>query len=315
MVHGEGIVMRLLDKGRMAFNLKNCGMLPDVYGTFKQLIDRPHGIVLVTGPTGSGKSTTLYSALNEIKDETTKIITVEDPVEYQQDGICQIQTHAKIGLTFGHALRSILRHDPDVILVGEIRDLETAEMAIQASLTGHMVFSTLHTNDAPSAFTRMIDMGVEPFLVSSTVEGVMAQRLVRTICPDCKTEFVPDMDELPMDFPLRKGAPKPAPEIAIQQGMVEMMGAAAGGEIKLWKGTGCRSCRQGGFRGRTGVHELMVNNDVIKELVVQRVNAGVIRLEALKSGMITLRQDGWRKVLNGTTTVDEVGRVTAGDIS
>jgi general secretion pathway protein E/type IV pilus assembly protein PilB len=315
MVHGEGIVMRLLDKGRMAFNLKTCGMLPDVYGTFKQLIDRPHGIVLVTGPTGSGKSTTLYSALNEIKDETTKIITVEDPVEYQQEGICQIQTHAKIGLTFGHALRSILRHDPDVILVGEIRDLETAEMAIQASLTGHMVFSTLHTNDAPSAFTRMIDMGVEPFLVSSTVEGVMAQRLVRTICPDCKTEFVPDLDELPMDFPLRKGAPKPSAEIAIQQGMVEMMGAAATGGGKLWKGTGCRACRQSGFRGRTGIHELMVNNDVIKELIVQRVNSGVIRLEALKSGMITLRQDGWRKVLNGTTTIDEVGRVTAGDIS
>src|SRR5262245_47014107 len=314
MVHGEGIVMRLLDKGRMAFVLKNTGMLPDIYHTFKQLIDRPHGIVLVTGPTGSGKSTTLYSALNEIKDESTKIITVEDPVEYQQEGISQIQTHAKIGLTFGHALRSILRHDPDVILVGEIRDLETAEMAIQASLTGHMVFSTLHTNDAPSAFTRMIDMGVEPFLVSSTVEGVMAQRLVRTICPECKTEFEPNLDDLPLDFPLRKNAPKPAPEIAIQQGMVEMMGIAAQ-TGKLWKGTGCRSCRQSGFRGRTGIHELMVNNDVIKELIVQRVNAGVIRLEALKSGMITLRQDGWRKVLNATTTIDEVARVTAGDIS
>ncbi|HEX4611740.1 MAG TPA: ATPase, T2SS/T4P/T4SS family [Urbifossiella sp.] len=314
MVHGEGVVMRLLDKGRMAFNLKNCGMLSDIYGTFKQLIDRPHGIVLVTGPTGSGKSTTLYSALNEIKDETTKIITVEDPVEYQQEGISQIQTHAKIGLTFGSALRGILRHDPDVILVGEIRDLETAEMAIQASLTGHMVFSTLHTNDAPSAFTRMIDMGVEPFLVSSTVEGVMAQRLVRTICPDCKTAFAPDLDDLPLDFPLRKGGVKPAPDIAIQQGMVEMMGDGPG-EGQLWKGTGCRACRQGGYRGRTGIHELLINNEVIKDLVVQRVNSGVIRLEALKAGMITLRQDGWRKVLSGTTTVDEVGRVTAGDIS
>jgi general secretion pathway protein E/type IV pilus assembly protein PilB len=314
MVHGEGIVMRLLDKGRMAFNLKNCGMLPDIYGTFKQLIDRPHGIVLVTGPTGSGKSTTLYSALNEIKDEYTKIITVEDPVEYQQEGISQIQTHAKIGLTFGSALRSILRHDPDVILVGEIRDVETAEMAIQASLTGHMVFSTLHTNDAPSAFTRMIDMGVEPFLVSSTVEGVMAQRLVRTICPDCKTEITPDLEELPLDFPLRKGGVKPAPDVRIQQGMVEMMGDGPDGG-KLWKGAGCRSCRQTGFRGRTGIHELLVNNDVIKDLIVQRVNSGVIRLEALKAGMITLRQDGWRKVLNGTTTVDEVTRTTAGDIS
>src|SRR5215470_2379571 len=193
MTHGEGIVMRLLDKGRMAFNLKNCGMLPDVYHTFKQLIDRPHGIVLVTGPTGSGKSTTLYSALNEIKDETTKIITVEDPVEYQQEGICQIQTHAKIGLTFAASLRSILRHDPDVILIGEMRDYETAEAAIQASLTGHLVFSTLHTNDAPSAFTRMIDMGIEPFLVSSTVEGVMAQRLVRNVCSDCKEPYQLDI--------------------------------------------------------------------------------------------------------------------------
>ena len=315
MVHGEGIVMRLLDKGRMAFNLKNCGMLPDIYNTFKQLIDRPHGIVLVTGPTGSGKSTTLYSALNEIKDETTKIITVEDPVEYQQNGISQIQTHSKIGLTFGAALRSILRHDPDVILVGEIRDIETAEMAIQASLTGHMVFSTLHTNDAPSAFTRMIDMGVEPFLVSSTVEGVMAQRLVRTICPECKTTYEPDLDAMPLDFPLRKGALKHNPEFAIQQGMVEMMGATSANDGKLWKGTGCRSCRQSGFRGRTGIHELLVNNDVIKDLIGQRVNAGVIRLEALKAGMITLRQDGWRKVLNATTTIDEVTRTTAGDIN
>jgi general secretion pathway protein E/type IV pilus assembly protein PilB len=315
MIHGEGIVMRLLDKGRMQFNLKNCGMLPDIYGTFKQLIDRPHGIVLVTGPTGSGKSTTLYSALNEIKDETTKIITVEDPVEYNQAGIQQIQTHAKIGLTFANALRSILRHDPDVILVGEIRDLETSEMAIHASLTGHMVFSTLHTNDAPSAFTRMIDMGVEPFLVSSTVEGVMAQRLVRTICPDCKQTFVPDTEEMPIDFPLRKNAPKPAADIAIQQGLVQMMASGPASEGKLWKGMGCRSCRQSGFRGRTGIHELLVTNDVIKDLVVQRVNASVIRLEALKGGMITLRQDGWRKVLNGTTTVDEVARTTAGDIS
>jgi type II secretion system protein E len=315
MVHGEGVVMRLLDKGRMVFDLKNVGMLPDVYQTFKKVIDRPHGIVLVTGPTGSGKSTTLYSALNEIKDETTKIITVEDPVEYQQDGISQIQTHAKIGLTFAAALRSILRHDPDVILVGEIRDKETSEMAIQASLTGHMVFSTLHTNDAPSAFTRMIDMGVEPFLVSSTVEGVMAQRLVRTICPECKTTYVPDFDGLPLDFPLRKHGAKAVPDLAIQQGMVEMMDGGTANDGKLWKGTGCRACRQSGFRGRQGIFELMINNDVIKDLIVQRVNAGVIRHEALKGGMITLRQDGWRKVLNGTTTIEEVARVTAGDLS
>jgi general secretion pathway protein E/type IV pilus assembly protein PilB len=294
MIHGEGIVMRLLDKGRMVFNLKNIGFLPEIDNRFRKLIDRPHGIVIVTGPTGSGKSTTLYSALNEVKDETLKIITVEDPVEYQQMGISQIQTHAKIGLTFASSLRSILRHDPDVILIGEMRDLETAEAAIQASLTGHLVFSTLHTNDAPSAFTRMIDMGVEPFLVASTVEGIMAQRLVRTICPECKTVYVPEPDEVPIDFP------KPPDELSVHH---------------LSKGSGCRSCRQSGYRGRTGIHELLVTNDVIKDLIVQRVNAGVIRLEALKGGMRTLRQDGWLKVLNGTTTIDEVARVTAGDIS
>jgi type II secretion system protein E len=294
MVHGEGIVMRLLDKGRMVFNLANCGMHTEIHSTFKMLIDRPHGIVLVTGPTGSGKSTTLYSALNEIKDDTLKIITVEDPVEYQQVGISQIQVHSKIGMTFAASMRSILRHDPDVILIGEMRDKETAETAIQASLTGHMVFSTLHTNDAPSAFTRMIDMGVEPFLVASTVEGVMAQRLVRTICPDCKAPFTPDILELPMDFPLPNGKTGPPPT--------------------LYKGTGCRACRQSGFRGRTGIHELMVTGEAIRELVSQRVNAGVIRHEAMKGGMITLRQDGWRKVASGLTAVDEVARVTAGDL-
>ena len=290
MSHGEGICMRLLDKTRMKFDLSGVGMLPDTYATFKQLIDRPHGIVLVTGPTGSGKSTTLYSALNEIKDETTKIITVEDPVEYQQPGISQIQVHAKIGMTFAAALRSILRHDPDVILIGEMRDMETAEAAIQASLTGHLVFSTLHTNDAPSAFTRLIDMGVEPFLVASTVEGVMAQRLVRTICPDCKVEFYPEHHEVPKDFP------------------------QVDGPLKLWKGAGCRACRQTGFRGRSGIYELMVTGDTIRDMVVERVNASAIRNQALKEGMLTLRQDGWRKVLQGKTTLDEVARVTAGDI-
>ena len=291
MIHGEGIVMRLLDKGRMVFNLANVGMLPDTHKTFKQLIDRPHGILLVTGPTGSGKSTTLYSALNEIKDETLKIITVEDPVEYQQSGISQIQVHSKIGLTFAAALRSILRHDPDVVLIGEMRDLETAEAAIQASLTGHLVFSTLHTNDAPSAFTRLIDMGIEPFLVASTVEGVMAQRLVRTVCPDCKIEYTPEHHEVPSDFPQPEKGP-----------------------LRLWKGTGCRSCRNSGFRGRSGIYELMVTGDTIRDMCVERVNAGAIRNQAIKEGMITLRKDGWRKVLQGKTTIDEVARVTAGDI-
>jgi type II secretion system protein E len=291
MTHGEGIVLRLLDKGRMVFDLKTTGMLQDNYATFKKLIDLPHGIILVTGPTGSGKSTTLYSALNEIKDETLKIITVEDPVEYQQPGISQIQVHTKIGLTFAASLRSILRHDPDVILIGEMRDFETAESAVQASLTGHLVFSTLHTNDAPSSFTRLIDMGVEPFLVGTTVEGVMAQRLVRTICKDCKVAYEPHEPDLPADFPRPDGKVP-----------------------TLYKGAGCRTCRQTGYRGRTGIHELMVTNDAIRELVVQHVNATVIRAQAQKQGMLTLRQDGFRKALLGTTTVDEVARVTAGDV-
>lgn len=291
MVHGEGIVMRLLDKSRMVFDLKGVGLMPESYVLFKKVIDRPHGIILVTGPTGSGKSTTLYSSLNEIKDETVKIITVEDPVEYQQPGISQIQVHGKIGLTFAASLRSILRHDPDVILIGEMRDLETAESAIQASLTGHLVFSTLHTNDAPSAFTRLIDMGIEPFLVSSTVEAIMAQRLVRTICPECKVEYEPEPHEVPSDFPWTEKGP-----------------------VRLWKGAGCRACRQTGFRGRKGLFELLINGDSIRELCVQRANASAIRHQALKEGMVTLRKDGWRKVLNGLTTIDEVARVTAGDI-
>src|ERR1700722_11387631 len=250
MIYGEGICMRLLDKSRMKFDLSGVGMLPDTYATFRQVIDRPHGIVMVTGPTGSGKSTTLYSALNEIKDETLKIITVEDPVEYQQPGISQIQVHHKIGLTFAASLRSILRHDPDVILIGEMRDLETAESAIQSSLTGHLVFSTLHTNDAPSAFTRLIDMGIEPFLVGTTVEAVMAQRLVRTICPDCKIEFQPEHHEVPSDFPV-------PPD---------------GKPLTLWKGAGCRACRQTGFRGRSGIYELMITGDTIRDMCVQHVN-------------------------------------------
>ena len=293
MTHGEGIVLRILDKGRMVFNLANIGMDANVYRIFKQLVDKPHGIVLLTGPTGSGKTTTLYAALNEVKEDALKIITVEDPVEYHQEGISQIQVHHKIGLTFAHALRSILRHDPDVILIGEMRDLETAEAAIQASLTGHLVFSTLHTNDAPSAFTRLIDMGVEPFLVASTVEGVMAQRLVRTICAECKATYRPEPKELPPDFP------KTMPD---------------GSPLTLWRGKGCRACRQSGYRGRTGIHELMVTGEDMRNLVVQRVNAGVIRTEASKGGMLTLRQDGWAKVLQGITTVDEVARMTAGDV-
>ena len=291
MSHGEGIVLRILDKSRMVFSLANLGMLDDTYQLFRRMIDQPHGIILVTGPTGSGKSTTLYSALNEIKSDSLKIITVEDPVEYHMEGISQIQVHPKIGLTFAAGLRSILRHDPDVVLIGEIRDLETAENAIQASLTGHLVFSTLHTNDAPSAFTRLIDMGVEPFLVASTIEGVMAQRLVRTICPECKVEYEPDEQALPSDFPR-----PPA-------------------RLLLSRGQGCRSCRHTGYRGRMGIFELMPTGDTIREMCVQRVNATAIRNQALKEGMITLRQDGWRKVLAGHTTIEEVARTTQGDLS
>ena len=292
MLHGEGIVMRLLDKGSMDFSLQKLGMADDMYATFCDLIRRPHGIVLVTGPTGSGKTTTLYSALLEIKNEATKIITTEDPVEYQLDGINQIQVHPKIGLTFGHSLRSILRHDPDVILVGEIRDLETAENAIQASLTGHLVFSTLHTNDAAGAYTRLVDMGVEPFLVASTVEAVMAQRLVRTLCADCREPYEARREDLPPDFPWKAFRHSGQP---------------------MYRPVGCRACRKVGYSGRLGIFELSVTTDRIRQLAHDRVGAWEIRKAALAEGMRTLRQDAWQKAISGTTTVDEVLRVTKGD--
>jgi general secretion pathway protein E/type IV pilus assembly protein PilB len=292
MLHGEGIVMRLLDKGRMKFELVALGMEPDMHKTFSQLITMPHGIVLVTGPTGSGKTTTLYSALVEIKDEETKIITTEDPVEYQLEGINQIQVHSKIGLTFAASLRAILRHDPDIVLVGEIRDFETAENAIQASLTGHLVFSTLHTNDAPSAYTRLVDMGVEPFLVASTVEGVMAQRLVRTLCPNCREAYRPKREDLPNDFPWDE---------------YEKRGES------LYRPVGCRSCRQLGFVGRQGIFELCVTTEAVRQLAHDRTSSWKIREAARKDGMRTLREDAWLKVLSGKTTVDEVLRATKGD--
>ena len=249
----------------------------------------PHGIILVTGPTGSGKTTTLYSSLIEINDPTTKIITTEDPVEYQLDGINQIQVHHKIGLTFGHSLRSILRHDPDVVLVGEIRDLETAENAIQASLTGHLVFSTLHTNDAAGAFTRMSDMGVEPFLVASTVEAVMAQRLVRRLC-DCKKPVKLKADDVPPDFPVGK-----------------LKGAT------IYQPVGCRECREVGYRGRLGVYELLVVDDSLRQLAHEGVSTWEIKKAAIASGMQTLRDDGWAKVLLGHTSIEEILRITKGD--
>lgn len=292
MIHGEGVVLRLLDKGAMEFTLSKLGMEEEIYQKYRELIRLPHGIILVTGPTGSGKTTTLYSSLLEIRSEETKIITTEDPVEYRLEGINQIQVHPKIGLTFANSLRAILRHDPDIVLVGEIRDLETAENAIQAALTGHLVFSTLHTNDAATAFTRLVDMGVEPFLVSSTVEAVMAQRLVRTLCPHCKQPFTPARDDLPRDFPYE-----------------QLM--ATGGRI--YRPVGCRACRHVGYLGRVGIFELLISSDRIRQLAHDRATAWEIRRAALEEGMTTLRQDGWRKVLDGRTTIEEVLRVTKGD--
>ncbi len=289
MIHGEGIVMRILDKGAMKFDLRQIGMEADTYATFRELIELPHGIILVTGPTGSGKTTTLYSALIEINTPDVKIITTEDPVEYQLDGINQIQVHAKIGLTFGHSLRSILRHDPDIVLVGEIRDLDTAENAIQASLTGHLVFSTLHTNDAASAFTRMTDMGVEPFLVASTVEGVMSQRLVRRLCAHCKQKYEPAKDDLPLDFPWEK---KSGP---------------------IYKAVGCRECRNTGYRGRLGIYELMVTTNDIRQMAHDRLSSWKIMQASMELGMRSLRQDAWCKVVDGRTSVDEVVRNAKAD--
>ena len=291
MVHGEGIVMRLLDKERMVFNLKNVGMPPNVADPFRELCTLPNGILLVTGPTGSGKSSTLYSALNEIKAPDVKIITVEDPVEYQSDGISQIQVHAKVGLTFAAGLRSILRHDPDVVLIGEIRDGETAEAAIQASLTGHLVFSTLHTNDASGAFTRLIDMGVEPYLVANTVEGVLAQRLLRKLCENCREEYAFDESELP------PGVSGPAPD-------------------RLWRARGCRECREIGYRGRTGIFELLRADDTLRHMVVEHVTSDKIRNHARQHlDMTTLRESGWQKCLTGETSLEEVLRVTKGDVA
>ena len=292
MINGEGIVMRILDKGAMVFDLRGLGMPQEVFDTFHELITMPHGIVLVTGPTGSGKTTTLYSSLLEIKKPETKIITTEDPVEYQLEGINQIQVHSRIGLTFAASLRSILRHDPDVVLVGEIRDKETAENAIQASLTGHLVFSTLHTNDSAGSFTRLVDMGVEPFLVASTVEGVMAQRLVRRLCKECGEEFKPKKDELPKDFPF------------------DLLEEAGG---TLMRAKGCRACRHVGYAGRSGIYELLVANEKIREIADRRGSTWEVKQAAMESGMKTLRQDAYRKTIEGTTTLDEVARVTKGD--
>jgi general secretion pathway protein E/type IV pilus assembly protein PilB len=286
MIHGEAVVLRILDRGDALLGLEHLGMSARDNAEFTRILDLPHGIALVTGPTGSGKTTTLYAALSRINDVERKIITIEDPVEYQLRGINQIQVSTKTGLTFALGLRSILRHDPDVVLIGEIRDRETADIAVQASLTGHLVFSTLHTNDAPGAATRLIDMGIEPYLVTSAVEMIAAQRLVRLICPKCK-------------------GPDTAPDHAALR---DQLGAALP-EV-FYRGTGCRDCQGTGYRGRTGVFELMPMTDEVRALILDHASAGAVRKVAMAQGMSSLRDDGWRLVREGRTTVEEVLRNT-----
>ncbi|RLA99573.1 MAG: type II secretion system protein GspE [Deltaproteobacteria bacterium] len=287
-IFGERVVLRLLDKSESLLRLEELGLSDKQLDTFLKLISQPNGIILVTGPTGSGKTTTLYAALSRINSPDKNIITIEDPIEYQLDGIGQIQVNPKINLTFATGLRSIVRQDPDVILVGEIRDLETAEIAIQSALTGHLVFSTLHTNDSAGAITRLIDMGIEPFLVSSAVNAILAQRLVRVICPFCKEEYNPPV------FSLK--------EIGLDDEAIS--------GTKFYRGKGCPECSHTGFRGRMGIYELLILDDEIKSLISRTSDSNDIKREALRKGLVTLRQDGAQKVLEGFTTVEEVIRVT-----
>jgi general secretion pathway protein E len=285
---GERVVLRLLDKTNVLLKLSDLGMSEGGLKIFNGLIKSAHGIILVTGPTGSGKTTTLYAALSTINNPDINIITIEDPIEYQIEGIGQIQVNPKINLTFANGLRSIVRQDPDVILVGEIRDLETAEIAIQAALTGHLVFSTLHTNDSASAVTRLIDMGIEPFLVTSSVNAILAQRLVRTVCNECKAAYTPDKESL-QNIGI-------TPEVFAGK--------------KIYRGKGCQSCLNTGYRGRTGIFEMMILDDPTKNLILKTSDSNSIKHKAVENGMITLRQDGAMKVLNGLTTEEEILRVT-----
>jgi type II secretion system protein E len=287
-VYGESVSLRLLTRGKIFLSLDKLGFAPLEEQAIREIIVKPHGIFLVTGPTGSGKSTSLYAFLSTINSVHKRIITIEEPVEYELKGINQIAVRPEIGLTFAMGLRHILRQDPNVIMVGEIRDLETAEIAIRAALTGHLVFSTLHTNDAPSAFTRLIDMGIEPFLVASSVEAVMAQRLVRTICPHCKQE-----QKVERDYLRRIGFPEDQIETA-----------------KFWHGVGCEACRQLGYQGRMGIYELLILNEALRPLILNRSPASTIAQKAIEFGMRTLRTDGWNKVRSGSTTIEEVLRVT-----
>ncbi|HKT35360.1 MAG TPA: type II secretion system ATPase GspE [Nitrospira sp.] len=289
--HGERVVLRLLEKENRLLNLTEMGFSPERLHTIQQLIRLTHGILLVTGPTGSGKTTTLYAALSEINAPDKNIITVEDPVEYQLLGIGQMQVNPKINLTFAAGLRSILRQDPDVIMIGEIRDRETAEIAIHASLTGHLVFSTLHTNDAASAATRLIDMGIEPFLVASSVVAVLAQRLIRKVCPDCKQAYQPDDEEL-IRLGVVPGKSKPT----------------------FYRGMGCPACTQTGYRGRTGIHELLVLDDEIRRLIGNKSDAAVIRQAAVSHGMVLLKEEAAEKIFAGITTTEEVMRMTQQEV-
>ncbi len=287
-IHGESVVLRILDKESISLGLGDLGFLPDNKAIFDQLIRRPNGIILVTGPTGSGKTTTLYSALSEINTPDRKLITIENPVEYQLEGINQMQVNEDIGLDFALGLRSLLRQAPDVILVGEIRDYETAEIAIRAALTGHLVFSTLHTNDAPSAVNRLIDLGVNPYLISSSIQAIMAQRLVRAICENCKVEYEPEME-----YVERVGFPRDEVE-----------------ETTFYQGEGCEECNMTGYTGRSAVFEMMVSNEEIKDMILEGCTTDELRQAAIKNGMRTLRQDGFIKVKTGQTTLMEVARVT-----
>ena len=288
-VLGEKVVLRLLDKSKGLIKLEQLGFTPKQLEEFKSIIFRSYGIILITGPTGSGKTTTLYAALNQVNSKEKNIITVEDPVEYKLNRINQIQMKQKINLTFANTLRSILRQDPDIIMVGEIRDAETAQIAVQAALTGHLVFSTLHTNDAASAITRLIDMDVEPFLISSSVIAVIAQRLVRVICEKCKEEYIPEEDVL--------------------SGLNLKGKSKDDSKVKLYRGTGCSFCKNTGYYGRTSIYELIVLDEEIKSLIISKASSNVIKDAAIKKGMKTLKDSGLEKALQGITTIEEVLRV------
>lgn len=298
-IYGENVVLRLLDTSQSFLKLTDLGFSENILQTYQKLITRPHGIILVTGPTGSGKTTTLYASLSKINTVEKNIITIEDPVEYKLEGIRQIQVDNKAGLTFAGGLRSILRQDPDIIMVGEIRDFETAEIAIQAALTGHLVFSTLHTNDSAGAVSRLIDMAVEPFLISSSVTGILAQRLVRAICSACKQEYIPTKEEL-NDFGLLNELP-----FENTQGR-----QTTNYKLRFYRGKGCSQCRNSGYKSRISIFELMIMDEKIRNLTIAKASADEIRKQALSSGMVTLQADGLEKVKQGLTTVEEVLRVT-----